>query len=95
MRGDALGPRQRELGSDSVKDVQESKDFKKPDNGTPAEDKRLIRARQRAIGRELKRFYDDVVEEPVPDDFKALLQQIDGAGPGGGNIDGEEDRETP
>jgi hypothetical protein len=28
---------------------------------------RLVRARQRAIGRELRRLYDGVVNEPVPD----------------------------
>ncbi len=36
-----------------------------------------IRARQRALGRELRRMYDDVVSEPVPDDFLDLLRQID------------------
>ena len=35
------------------------------------------RARQRAIGRELRRMYDDVVQEPVPDDFIDLLKKID------------------
>lgn len=35
------------------------------------------RARQRAIGRELRRMYDDVVQEPVPDDFLDLLRKID------------------
>jgi hypothetical protein len=35
------------------------------------------RARQRAIGRELRRMYDDVVQEPVPDDFLDLLKKID------------------
>jgi hypothetical protein len=35
------------------------------------------RARQRAIGRELRRMYDDVVQEPIPDDFLELLKQID------------------
>jgi hypothetical protein len=35
------------------------------------------RARQRAIGRELRRIYDDVVQEPVPDDFLDLLKRID------------------
>jgi len=38
---------------------------------------RIIRARQRAIGRELRRIYDNVVEEPVPDDFLKLLQKLD------------------
>ena len=35
------------------------------------------RARQRAIGRELRRMYDDVVQEPVPEDFLELLRKID------------------
>jgi len=35
------------------------------------------RARQRAIGRELRRMYDDVVQEPVPEDFLELLHKID------------------
>lgn len=38
---------------------------------------RAVRARQRAIGRELRRIYDGVVSEPVPDDFLDLLRQID------------------
>jgi Anti-sigma factor NepR len=37
------------------------------------------RARQRAIGRELRRMYDDVVQEPVPEDFLELLKKIDAA----------------
>ena len=35
------------------------------------------RSRQRAIGRELRRMYDEVVQEPVPDDFLELLKKID------------------
>ena len=35
------------------------------------------RARQRAIGRELRRMYDEVVQEPVPEDFVDLLRKID------------------
>ena len=35
------------------------------------------RARQRAIGRELRRMYDEVVQEPVPEDFLELLKKID------------------
>ena len=38
---------------------------------------RAVRARQRAIGRELRRIYDGVVSEPVPDEFLDLLRQID------------------
>ncbi len=43
---------------------------------------RAVRARQRAIGRELRRIYDGVVSEPVPDDFLDLLRKIDDAGDG-------------
>jgi hypothetical protein len=45
----------------------------------PNEKARAIRARQRAIGRELRRIYDDVAQEPVPDDFLDLLRRIDDA----------------
>ncbi|HEX3754392.1 MAG TPA: NepR family anti-sigma factor [Rhizomicrobium sp.] len=45
----------------------------------PNEKSRAIRARQRAIGRELRRMYDDVAQEPVPDDFLDLLRKIDDA----------------
>jgi len=36
-----------------------------------------VRERQRVIGRELRRMYDEVVQEPVPDDFLSLLGKID------------------
>ncbi len=38
---------------------------------------RAIRARQRVIGRELRRIYDAVAQEPVPDEFMDLLRRID------------------
>jgi hypothetical protein len=38
---------------------------------------RAVRARQRAIGRELRRMYDGVVSEPVPDEFLDLLRRMD------------------
>ena len=43
----------------------------------PNEKSRAIRARQRAIGRELRRIYDEVAQEPVPDDFMDILRKID------------------
>ena len=46
----------------------------------PSEEFRAVRARQRAIGRELRRLFDDVVREPLPDEFLDLLTQIDEAG---------------
>ena len=36
-----------------------------------------VRARQRVLGRELRRMYDEVVQEPVPPDFLMLLGKID------------------
>ena len=36
-----------------------------------------LQARQRAIGQELRRMFDDVIKEPVPDEFLELLQKID------------------
>ena len=50
----------------------------------PSEKARALRARQRAIGRELRRMYDDVAQEPVPDDFMDLLRQIDESDDKGG-----------
>ena len=35
-------------------------------------------SRQRLIGKELRRWYDNIVKEPVPDELLDLLQQIDG-----------------
>jgi len=47
------------------------------DGNQDREKARAIRARQRAIGRELRRIYDGVVNEPVPDEFYDLLRKID------------------
>ena len=46
---------------------------------------RNIRARQRAIGRELRRIYDNVAKEPVPDEFLDLLHKIDETEDSGAN----------
>jgi Anti-sigma factor NepR len=55
-----------------VQDRGTAKNVKKDQDKAAA-----IRARQRALGRELRRIYDEVVQEPVPDDFLDLLRQID------------------
>ncbi len=47
------------------------------DDDQNGEKTRVVRARQRAIGRELRRIYDGVVSEPVPEEFLDLLRQID------------------
>jgi hypothetical protein len=36
-----------------------------------------VKERQRVIGRELRRMYDEVVQEAVPEDFLSLLKKID------------------
>ena len=36
------------------------------------------RAQQKAITQGLRRFFDSVASEPVPDEFMAILQKIDG-----------------
>ncbi len=41
------------------------------------EDINLVRARQRAIGRQLRGLFDDVVAEGIPDEFDDLLDQLD------------------
>ena len=50
---------------------------------------RAVRARQRAIGRELRRIYDGVVSEPVPDEFLDLLSKIDDADDAGDKASGK------
>lgn len=39
-----------------------------------------LRARQKVIGMGLKRLYDSVVEEDVPDEFADLLKRLDDTG---------------
>ena len=36
-----------------------------------------VQARRRAIGAELRRIFDNVANEPVPEEFCALMNQID------------------
>ena len=56
------------------------------DPGKPRLDPRVARRRQDPIGRKLRKFYTDVVEESIPDEFLAILEeaetrQADPAGP--------------
>ena len=51
--------------------------FVKDDNKNDRDGNRMARTRQRAIGRELRRMYDSVAREPVPQDFLDLLRKID------------------
>lgn len=47
-----------------------------PMNRSPALDE--TRLRQQAIGTQLRRMFEDVVNEPVPAEFIDLLKQADG-----------------
>lgn len=40
-----------------------------------------VRARQKVIGTGLKRLFDAIVDEPVPDEFKDLLAKFDDGDP--------------
>lgn len=51
------------------------------DSGAKPVDARVARRRQDAIGRRLRQMYDDVVSEPVPDDFVSLLEEANGMDP--------------
>lgn len=46
---------------------------RKPD----ADATRSQKVRQKRIGDQLRRLYDDVTHEPVPDEFMQLLEQAD------------------
>jgi hypothetical protein len=48
------------------------------------------RLRQQAIGVKLRQMFDDVVNEPVPDDFLDILRQAD-ARTGSGSSSGDRD----
>ena len=60
-------------GSMSYRAQNMSSKQTKPD----AEADRSRRVRQKRIGDQLRRLYDDVTSEPVPDEFLSLLEQAD------------------
>ncbi len=74
-----------------------------PDSDSRPVDSRVARRRQDPIGRRLRKFYEDVVEENIPDDFLSILEDADGrqARPAGGIAGGElteaadDDRSSP
>lgn len=52
----------------------------KSEQSIEPEDAADAQSRQRLIGKELRRWYDNIVKEPVPDDLLKLLEQIDHRG---------------
>lgn len=69
----------------SLSSVRQRTEKLSTDDNTDRDKARAVRARQRAIGRELRRMYDGVVNEAVPDDFMDLLRRIDETGETGGS----------
>ena len=47
------------------------------DEDNKSDDLRRARARQQTIGDELRRLWDGVLREPIPDDMADLLAQLD------------------
>ncbi len=47
------------------------------DGEKPRVDPRIARRRQDPIGRRLRKIYTDVVEETVPDEFLAILEEAE------------------
>ncbi|WP_233245696.1 NepR family anti-sigma factor [Marinicauda salina] len=45
-------------------------------------------ARRRALGDRLREYYDDVASEPVPDEFRELLDKLAKSRRSGGREDG-------
>lgn len=68
------------------RDGSDSEDMGQKDEGQKAglltttiepEDAADAQSRQRLIGHELRRWFDNIVKEPVPDELLALLREID------------------
>jgi len=56
--------------------------MKQPPKSPPALDE--ARLRQQAIGAKLRQMFDDVVNEPVPDEFLDILRRADARAPENG-----------
>ena len=58
-----------------------TKDTPAHPDGTPSHDRGLeeVRLRQQAIGVKLRHMFDEVVNEPVPDEFQEILRRADQA----------------
>ena len=62
-----------------MNDEADRKNSRKPSESNVEE----ARLRQQAIGVKLRQMFDDVVNEPVPDDFLDILRQADTRNAGG------------
>ena len=81
-------PRAREFDRQCVRKSGKLIDKKMTDKmARSPEEIRSLRVREKRIGEQLKRLYDDVVSEPVPDDFMNLLERADEAAQLSGDSD--------
>ena len=55
-----------------------------PSSGPSSDESEEARLRQQAIGVKLRHMFDEVVNEPVPDEFLDILRRADAASPAGG-----------
>lgn len=58
-----------------------TKDTPAQPDGSPSQDRGLeeVHLRQQAIGVKLRHMFDEVVNEPVPDEFLEILRRADAA----------------
>ena len=65
--------------------IDSSDSGRKPSNARPGGEPPLeeARLRQQAIGVKLRHMFDEVVNEPVPDEFLAILRRADEKSSGG------------
>ncbi|MGJ3232757.1 MAG: NepR family anti-sigma factor [Oceanicaulis sp.] len=69
---------------------------KKSDDPQPKpQDATAARERQRLIGRRLQSFFDDTIQEGVPEEFSKLLDQLDDAEKKRGEARAEEENAEP
>jgi hypothetical protein len=54
-----------------------------PRRRSPSPDVNEARLRQQAIGVKLRQMFDQVISEPVPDEFLDILRRADSKQPGG------------
>ena len=69
-------------GRVSHRDMIEQHSMRRPRKNSPSLDE--ARLRQQAIGVRLRQMFDEVVNEPVPDEFLQILRRHDEERPGEG-----------
>jgi hypothetical protein len=70
------------LARESIPNMNEPGPLREPTAPEPTLDE--ARLRQQAIGVKLRHMFDEIVNEPVPDDFLDILRRADDKGEAGG-----------